>query len=158
LSFPTSESDEETLKTEKEWIDNIKKLETQCRVFVQVGSVKGAKRAAECGASVIVTQASDAGGHGWVSGAGVTTLVPEVCDYLEEKGLRDEIPVLATGGIMDGRGLMAALGLGRFSLIPLVLEHVFFELHFCTIIQKTNNLGCIGANGIVMGTRVSFVI
>ncbi len=63
-----------------------------------------AERALEAGADVIVAQGGEAGGHGgWVS---TFVLVPEVVD------LAGETPVVAAGGIADGRGLAAALALG----------------------------------------------
>ncbi|KAK0732374.1 hypothetical protein B0T21DRAFT_384688 [Apiosordaria backusii] len=52
------------------------------------------------------------GGHGRTSdGAGLGTLVPEVKDTLKERGAGD-IPLVAAGGIADGRGVAAALCLG----------------------------------------------
>ena len=74
-------------------------------VFVSVGSVKEAVRAAAAGADVVVAQGWEAGGH--VRGT-VTTLalVPRVVDAV------DPVPVVAAGGIADGRGLAAVLALG----------------------------------------------
>ena len=74
-------------------------------VMVTVGSVDEAKRAAEAGADMIVAQGWEAGGH--VRGT-VTTLalVPAVVDAIAP------IPVIAAGGISDGRGLAAVLCLG----------------------------------------------
>lgn len=65
---------------------------------------EGAERALEAGADVIVAQGGEAGGHGgWVS---TMVLVPEVVD------VAGDVPVVAAGGIADGRGLAAALALG----------------------------------------------
>lgn len=50
------------------------------RVVVQVGTVAAAREAAELGADVIVAQGADAGGHQFVTAAGVVSLVPEICD------------------------------------------------------------------------------
>ena len=64
--------------------------------------------AVDAGADVIVAQGSEAGGHGALRGT--FSLVPEVSDYLAEHA--PETPLLAAGGIADGRGLAAALMLG----------------------------------------------
>ncbi len=74
-------------------------------VMSTVGSVDEANRAADAGADMIVAQGWEAGGH--VRG-NVTTmaLVPAIVDAVAP------VPVIAAGGISDGRGLAAALCLG----------------------------------------------
>jgi nitronate monooxygenase len=74
-------------------------------LICQVQTVAEARRAVEAGADVVVAQGQDAGGHGR-SGRGVMGLVPAVVDAVSP------IPVVAAGGIGDGRGLAAALLLG----------------------------------------------
>src|SRR5215207_4406539 len=74
-------------------------------VFLQqVTTVEQAERAAEAGVDVISAQGTEAGGFsGYVS---TMALVPQVVDAVSP------LPVLASGGIADGRGLAAALMLG----------------------------------------------
>jgi nitronate monooxygenase len=81
------------------------------KIWVQVGSVAQALEVAKTTKpDVLVVQGSDAGGHGLAHSASVISLVPEVLDALADERLR--IPVIAAGGISDGRGVAAALTLG----------------------------------------------
>ena len=73
-------------------------------VMHMVSGVAEARRAAEAGADVIVAQGTEGGGH--VGLMGTLPLVPMVVDAVAP------IPVLAAGGVADGRGLAAALALG----------------------------------------------
>jgi nitronate monooxygenase/enoyl-[acyl-carrier protein] reductase II len=69
-----------------------------------VGDVAAAEVALEAGADVLVAQGTEAGGNaGWVS---TMVLVPAVLD------VAGDVPVVAAGGMGDGRGLAAALALG----------------------------------------------
>ena len=77
-------------------------------LICQVQDVEGAKRAADAGADLIVAQGTEAGGHG--KQRGTLSLVPEVADYLTRHA--PETPLVAAGGIADGRGLAASLMLG----------------------------------------------
>ena len=73
-------------------------------VMLQVTTVAQAVQAAERGVDVIIAQGGEAGGYcGEVS---TMTLVPQVVDAVSP------IPVVASGGIFDGRGIAAALMLG----------------------------------------------
>ncbi|MDQ0664614.1 NAD(P)H-dependent flavin oxidoreductase YrpB (nitropropane dioxygenase family) [Arthrobacter ulcerisalmonis] len=72
-------------------------------VFSLVGSVGKAKEANDAGVDFIVAQGTEAGGH--TGYASTMTLVPAVIDVVDK-------PVLAAGGIADGRGLAASLALG----------------------------------------------
>ncbi|CAM9392829.1 unnamed protein product [Ectocarpus sp. 12 AP-2014] len=79
-------------------------------VIAQVGTVGQARTAVEMGASVVVAQGREAGGHGLRPevARGVLPLAAAVSVELAETGK----PVLAAGGIVSGRGLLASLALG----------------------------------------------
>lgn len=102
-------------------IETIGNIQTQqdwkTRVFVQVGTVQAAKQAIGYGVDGLVVQGTDAGGHQWVRGAGLMALLPEVRDLVKRMGMEDRIAVLGAGGIVDGRGCVAALGLGELGVI-----------------------------------------
>lgn len=83
-------------------------------ILAMVATVDEARRAQESGAGAIIAQGAEAGGHrasfdvpadGRVPLVGTMALVPRVVDAVD-------VPVIASGGIMDGRGLAAALALG----------------------------------------------
>jgi enoyl-[acyl-carrier protein] reductase II len=76
------------------------------KAIQQVHTVEQARAAVALGVDAIVAQGSDAGGQGMVAAAGTLTLVPQVVD------VAGAIPVLAAGGVADGRGLAAALAAG----------------------------------------------
>ncbi len=74
-------------------------------VLHTVGSADDAKRAVDCGVDIVVAQGWEAGGH--VRGMVATMpLVPTVVDAVRPT------PVVAAGGVADGRGLAAVLALG----------------------------------------------
>jgi len=75
------------------------------KVIDQVGSVEAAERSARAGVDIVVAQGLEAGGH--VEGD-ITTLalVPRIVDRI------GPVPVVAAGGIADGRGIAAVLALG----------------------------------------------
>jgi len=74
------------------------------KVLGLVGSVRHALRHREAGVDLIVAQGYEAGGH--VGSVGSLVLIPEVVDAVSPT------PVVAAGGIVDGRGVAAALALG----------------------------------------------
>jgi nitronate monooxygenase len=67
--------------------------------------------ARSCKPDVLVIQGSDAGGHGLAKSCSIISLLPECADTLEEEGF-GHIPLIAAGGIVDGRGVAAAITLG----------------------------------------------
>jgi enoyl-[acyl-carrier protein] reductase II len=85
--------------------DLVKRVHDAGSVFVQqVHSASQAAEAAQGGADVIIAQGGEAGGFGGAPSTMV--LVPQVVDAVAP------LPVVAAGGIADGRGLAAALALG----------------------------------------------
>ncbi len=98
------------------------------KVVDQVGSVAAAQRSVRAGVDVIIAQGFEAGGH--VAGrVTAMALVPRVVDAIAPA------PVVAAGGIADGRGVVAALALGahgvalgtRFLATPEAAAHPVYK-------------------------------
>ena len=73
------------------------------KVIPVVASVALARRMERCGADAVVAEGTESGGH--IGETTTMALVPQVVDAVD-------LPVVAAGGIADGRGLAAALALG----------------------------------------------
>lgn len=73
--------------------------------LVLVAARRQAEKAAELGADAVMVVGQEGGGHLGRGDVGTFVLMPQVVDHIS-------IPVIASGGIVDGRGMMAALALG----------------------------------------------
>lgn len=77
--------------------------EAGCKVVPVIASTALALRMQRCGADAVIAEGCEAGGH--IGELTTMALVPSVCDAVT-------IPVIAAGGIADGRGMCAAFMLG----------------------------------------------
>jgi enoyl-[acyl-carrier protein] reductase II len=75
------------------------------KVMVYVGSVKHAKKAEELGADIVICEGYEAGGHNSPLELTIFSLIPQVSEAVQ-------IPVVAAGGIANGKGMVAAMVLG----------------------------------------------
>jgi NADH:quinone reductase (non-electrogenic) len=78
---------------------------TSIKKLVLVAARRQAEKAEELGADAVMVVGQEGGGHLGRDDIGTIVLIPQVVDAVS-------IPVIASGGIGDGRGLMAALSLG----------------------------------------------
>ncbi|HWI64155.1 MAG TPA: nitronate monooxygenase [Symbiobacteriaceae bacterium] len=88
------------------------------RKIILVAGVRAAQKAESLGADAVIAVGYDGGGHLGRDDIGTMALIPRVVDAVK-------IPVVASGGIMDARGLVAALALGA--------EGIEMGTRFCAV-------------------------
>lgn len=113
------------------------------KVIPVVASVKHAVKMAELGVDAIIAEGTEAGGH--IGNTTTMALIPQIVDAVK-------IPVIAAGGIADGRGMAAAYALGAQGV---QLGTVFLASEECPIDKgyKEAILKAIDSDTVVTGTR-----
>jgi putative enoyl-(acyl-carrier-protein) reductase II len=105
------------------------------KVVPVVASVGLARMMEKAGAAAVIAEGGESGGH--VGDLTTMTLVPQVCDAVN-------IPVLAAGGIADGRGIAAALMLGAVGVQVgtrfLVAEECGIHANYKKKVLKANDI------------------
>lgn len=101
------------------WVPALK--ERGIKVIPVVSSVALAQRLARVGADAFIAEGEESGGH--IGELGTSVIVPQVVDAVR-------VPVIAAGGIADGRGLVAALAWGA---VGVQMGTVFLCAEECTI-------------------------
>ncbi|KAJ5678217.1 uncharacterized protein N7477_003850 [Penicillium maclennaniae] len=98
------------------WSQRIRGVSPQTQIWIQIGTLGESKQLLQSlhKPDVVVVQGLESGGHGRATdGMGIMSLFPEVADAMADSG----IPLLAAGGIADGRGVAAALCLGASGVV-----------------------------------------
>lgn len=119
-------------------------LEAGVKVIPVVPSTGIAKMVERAGAAAVIAEGGESGGH--VGDLTTMTLVPQVCDVVK-------IPVLAAGGIGDGRGMAAAFMLGA---VGVQCGTCFLVAKECNVHQNYKNrvLAAKDIDTIVTGKRL----
>ncbi|MBW1817485.1 MAG: nitronate monooxygenase [Deltaproteobacteria bacterium] len=122
-----------------------------CRVLHVAANVSFARKSEDAGVDAVVAEGYEAGGHNGRDEITTMALVPQVAGAVD-------IPVVAAGGIADGRGLMAALALGakgvqvgtRFLAADEAAAHPNYKE---AVIQMPDNGTCVTGRTTVGPTR-----
>ena len=119
-----------------------------CRVIPVIPSAALAKRMERAGADAVVAEGGESGGH--IGEAATMPLVPQVVDAVS-------IPVIAAGGIADGRGLAASLMLGAVGVQIgtrfLVADECSVHPHYKALVLKATDTSTI-----VTGRRLGHAV
>ena len=123
-------------------------LEAGCRVIPVVASAALAKMMERAGACAVIAEGGESGGH--IGEAATMPLVPQVADAVS-------IPVIAAGGIADGRGLAASLMLGA---VGVQIGTRFLVAHECSVHPhyKALVLKATDTSTIVTGRRLGHAV
>lgn len=100
----------------QDWSRRIRDASPHTQIWIQIGTLGEAKSLlmGPEQPDVVVVQGSEAGGHGRArDGMGLISLLPEVADAMAGS----QIPLVAAGGIADGRGIAAAMCLGASGVV-----------------------------------------
>ena len=114
-------------------------------VMGTASTVEEAKQLEDAGVDAVVLQGAEAGGHRCTFAAsfdagmiGTLALVPQAADALR-------IPVVASGGIMDGRGIAAALALGADAAqADLIMTDAFAHASGVLLLAHTRRIRMFG--------------
>ncbi len=106
------------------------------KIIGVVAGVRGARRLVKSGVDIIVASGTESGGHN--SRIGTMVLIPQVVDAISP------IPVVAGGGIGDGRGLVAALALGAVgvwcgTVFLGTFEAIYEDYHKQKLLESTED-------------------
>jgi len=123
-------------------------LEVGCHVIPVVASAALAKMMERCGACAVIAEGGESGGH--IGEAATMPLIPQVVDAVS-------IPVIAAGGIADGRGLAASLMLGA---VGVQIGTRFLTAHECSVHPhyKALVLKATDTSTIVTGRRLGHAV
>lgn len=115
--FAAGDEEGGALAAYKKWAVALRKEFPSTQIWIQEGG--GVAMAVETVEAVepdvLVVQGTDAGGHGPEVGASLLSAVPEIVSTLQQKGC--EVPVVAAGGIVEARGVAAAMTLGAAGVV-----------------------------------------
>jgi nitronate monooxygenase len=107
------------------------------RLICQVQSEDLAKQALDAGADILIAQGTEAGGHG--ANRALIDIVPAIVDFAAGR-----VPVVAAGGIADGRGLAAMMTLGASGVM---LGTRFYASLECDGPEEPKKRICAATNG-----------